>query len=513
MLIGHEADVCVIGSGVAGALVAWRCAARGARVLLVEAGPRFDRARRIDQMRRYLLLGQDPWPHDAERDAYVNSSPFEYPLNRHRFRAVGGSTLHWSGMAQRLRPSDFHTRSRFGLGVDWPITYDELEPYYLRAEQELGVAGDPGEAGPARSGPFPMPGFPDAHGDRLWRRAGDALGMRIERQPHARNNLVPYDGRPPCATFATCTICPIGAQYSADWHVAKAEETGRCTLLADTVVRRLEADPAGSIRTVHATARDGTQHEVRAPTVVLAAHAIESARLLLLSRIGNADQVGRHLMEHWEHSGTGRSEESGFPMRVGFPVLTSFHYYRAADPDRGGALKVDFRDGVNPHADLGKRPGLWGPAMARHDCENFGRFRSIEVNTEHLPNPESRVTLDPAAVDLFGDPVPNIRFALTDLDHVTMDRARGVIREILEAAELRDIQVDDDFSGAAHHLGTCRMSATPETGVVDPNGRVHGTANLFVASSAVFPTGGAVQPTLTIAALALRLADHLAVRR
>ena len=511
MLIGHEADVCVIGSGVAGALVAYRCASRGARVLLVEAGPRFDRAGRIEQMRRYLLLGQDPWPHDAGRDAYVNSSAFEYPLNRYRFRAVGGSTLHWSGMAQRLRPSDFHTRTRYGLGIDWPISYEELEPYYLRAEHELGVAGDPAEGGPPRSGPFPMPGFPDAHGDALWRRAGAALGIRIEREAHARNNLVPYDGRPPCATFASCNICPIGAQYSADWHVAKAEQTGRCTLLADTVVRRLEADAAGRIRTVHATARDGTEHEVQAPTVVLAAHAIESARVLLLSKIGNGDQVGRHLMEHWEHSGTGRSEERGYPMRVGFPVLTSFHYYEA-ERDRRGALKVDFRDAVNPHSDLGRRPGLWGPAMARYDCENFGRLRRIEINTEHQPNPESRVTLDPTEVDVFGDPVPNIHFALAEIDHVTMNRARAVIGEILGAGGLRDIEVLPAFHGAAHHMGTCRMSASPETGVVDRNSRVHGTTNLFVASSAIYPTGGAVPPTLTIAALALRLADHLAAR-
>jgi choline dehydrogenase-like flavoprotein len=512
MLIGHEADVCVIGSGVAGALVAYRCASRGARVLLLEAGPRFDRAKRLEQMRRYLLLGQDPWPEDPVRDAYVNSSDFQYPLNRYRLRAVGGSTLHWSGIAQRLRPSDFQTRSRYGLGVDWPISYDDLERYYLGAEQELGVSGEPAEDGPARSGPFPMPAFPDGYGDALWRRAGAALGIRIQRESHARNNLVQYDGRPPCATFATCTICPIGAQYSADWHVAKAERTGRCTLLADTVVRRLEADSTGRIRTVHATARDGTGHEVRATSVVLAAHAIESARLLLLSKLGNPDHVGRNLMEHWERIGTGRGEESGYPMRVGYPALTSFHYYDAAERDRRGAIKVEFRDAVNPHTALGRDPGLWGPAMAEYDCENFGRLRSLQVVTEHLPNPESRVTLDPAAVDRFGDPAPNIRFVLSEVDRVTLERGRAVLGEILGAAGLQNIQIREDYHGSAHHMGTCRMSATPEGGVVDRDSRVHGTPNLFVAGSAVFPTGGGVGPTLTIAALALRLADHLAAR-
>ncbi len=509
MLIGHEADLCVIGSGVAGALIAHQCASRGMKVLVLEAGPRLARSERLAQERRFLVMGEDPWPTDPARDAYVNSSDFPYPLNAMRLRAVGGSTLHWTAASFRLRESDFRARSRFGLGTDWPIAYDDLEPYYTRAELELGVAGEASANGPRRSAPFPMPAFPDSHGDALWRRMAATLRVELEPTPYARNNLQEYDGRPACQTFATCQICPIGAQYSADWHVLKAEATGRCQVLADTAARRIDLDADGGVRLVHATGRDGSSHEVSAKAVVVAAHAVETARLLLLSGVGNQSHVGRNFMEHWELVGFGRCDQPSWPRRIGFPILTSFHQYEGADRDRRGAIKIELRDSTRPLQAFGKLPGMWGREMARRDCERFGRHRIIEVMTEHQPNPESRVTLDAQVRDVFGDPAPNLRFVLTDVDRNTHSVARSALRVMLQAAELSDIVVPQDFSGAAHHMGTCRMSDREEDGVVDRDCRTHGTKNLYVAGSAVFPTGGGVNPTLTIAALSLRLADHL----
>jgi glucose dehydrogenase len=509
MLIGHEADVCIIGSGVAGALIAHECATRGMSVLVLEAGPRLDRARRPEQEQRYLATGLKAWPSDPDRDAYVNSSAFPYSLNATRVRAVGGSTLHWTAVALRMRESDFETKTRFGLGIDWPLRYRDLEPYYGRAEHELGVSGDANGSGPWRSAPFPMEGFPDAYSDRLWRQAAEAVGVTLERTPYARNNLRGYDGRPPCATYATCHICPIGAQYSADWHVLKAESTGRCTVLADTPARRIALDSGGQVQRVHATGWDGSAHEVTARAVVVAAHAVETARLLLLSKIGNDAHVGRYLMEHWEIAGGGTSDEPSWPQRVGFPVLTSFAHYEGSDRGRRGAIKIDFRSAEDPLLAFGSQPGLWGRAMAQHDCRHFGRLRTIEVSTEHQPNPESRVTLDADARDPHGDPAPNVRFVLGDIDRETQAAARGAMRTLLEGAKLSDIRIPDRFTGAAHHIGTCRMSERPEDGVVDADGRVHGTQNLFVAGSSVFPTGSGVNPTLTIAALSLRLADHI----
>jgi choline dehydrogenase-like flavoprotein len=507
VLTVYEPDVCVIGSGVAGALVANACAERGATVLVLEAGPRLERSDRPRQVQRHML-GYNPWPTNTERDVYVNSSAFEYRLNEMRLRAVGGSTLHWTGVCQRLLESDFATQSRFGYGVDWPISYAELEPFYGRAERELGVSGESAPEGPPRSTPFPMAAFPDGYGDELWRRAAARLGITIHRAAYARNNQVSHDGRPPCATYATCTICPVGAQYSADWHILRAERTGRCTVLPETPARRIEVDTRSSRSLVRAERWDGGAVDVRARQVVIAAHAIETTRLLLMSGLGNADHLGRYLMEHWEVSGRGLAAERDHPHRIGFPILNSFQYYDGAARGERGALRVVFRDLVNPHDQFGYSQ-LWGAAMARFDCETFGRWRSIEVSTEHAPHRDSRVTLNRDVTDPFGDPAPDVHFATSALDQRTQADAHRVMQEIFDAAMLSDVTMGGQVFAAAHHMGTCRMSERPDDGVVDRDLRVHGTTNLHVAGSAVFPTGGATTPTLTIAALSLRLADRV----
>lgn len=510
MLTGHDVDLCVIGAGVAGAFVAEACAAQGVRTLLVESGPRLDRAQRPELQRRFLLLEEDPWPNDPKRDAFTNASDFAYDLNVRRVRAVGGTTLSWMGMAPRLRESDFRTRTLFGLGADWPIQYAYLEPWYVRAEHEMGVSGARGPDDPWRSAPYPMEPFPDSYGDSLWRRAAATLGVHVSPMPVAKNNAVAYDGRPPCTSFTTCPICPGGAQYSADWHAFKAERSGYCTILPNTIARRIELDAAGRVRVVHATTRDGAPVEIRARAVVVAANAVESARLLLLSKIGHEALVGRHLMEHWKVMLNGTSDERDFPERIGFPVLTAYHRYEGADRGERGAVRLLFPNHPSDPIDtMGRTAGHWGRALAKYDCEAFGHMRRIEASVEHLPNPESRVTLDPAVIDCFGDPAPRLRFVLGKHDRRTLVVAREAMQTMAEAAHLTDVRNGTAFGGGAHLMGTCRMSAREEDGVADVNARVHGTKNLYLAGSSLFPTGGSVNPTLTIGALSLRLADHL----
>lgn len=510
MLTGHDADLCVIGAGPAGALLAEACASAGMRTLLVESGPRLDRAERFDRQRRFQLLQESPWPEDPTRDAFTNSSAFPYYLNVNRLRAVGGTTLQWIGMAPRLRESDFESATRFGLGVDWPISYSDLEPYYVRAERELGVSGERGPDDPWRSAGYPMPAFPDSHSDALWRDAASALGVRLSRMPVAKNNARTYDGRPACSTYATCPVCPGGAQYSADWHAFKAERCGHCTILPDTTVRRLDMDAEGRITLAHASARDGSPHEIRSRIFVLAASAVETPRLLLLSRIGNPRHVGRHLMEHWKIGSSGFCESRDFPRRIGFPTLTSYHLYETADRANRGAVRLLYPNPDDPLETFGEN--RWGRDMASFDCTTFGHLRRIEASVEHLPNAASRVSLDSATRDCFGDPAPNLNFVLADPDRLALEAARTGMHTMMAAAGLQDIKVGKGHYGGAHIMGTCRMSRREEDGVADVNARAHGTQNLFVAGSALFPSGGAVNPTLTIAALSLRLADHLLER-
>lgn len=506
-----EKDLCVIGSGIAGALVAEACAQRGLSVVMLEAGAAFDPTKRFEQHERLMVLGEPAWDWERpDRDAFTDSSTVvRYPLNSVRVKAVGGSTLHWASLAQRLPVSDFDRASRFGYGADWPVSYAELEPWYARAEIELGVSGDTPSAYAPRSTPFPMPAFPDAYSDRQWRDAAGRLGIQIAPASFAKNS-VPYAGRPACAAFSTCNLCPVRAQYSADVHVARATASGRCALHTETVARRIVVDSAGRVTRVDATTLDGRDIEVRAARVVVACHSVESARLLLLSGIGNPAHLGRNLMEHWYTGARGRNTKGrAYPGRIGFHRLESMAFYDPpADQAPSGAVKLEFRADGDPLRELGRSDPVWGRALARFDRREFGRWLTVLAETEQVSNRRSRVTLDRERHDLFGDPIPHIHFELADQDRATLERGRKAATKLLEAAGAEDVETFR-HRAATHQLGTCRMSARAEEGVVDRDLRVWGTQNLYLSGGSVFPTEGAVQPTLTIAALALRLADHL----
>jgi choline dehydrogenase-like flavoprotein len=510
-------DLVVIGAGLVGGLLAATATRRGRRVALIEAGPRFDFAQRSAQLKHHQIFGGLRWPYEnIERDRYTDSSlesiGVRYLLESHRLKGVGGSTLHWDGRINRLLPTDFKTASSFGTGVDWPISYDELEPYYSLADWELGVSGTHHPSLPPRSRDYPNPGFPLSSDDAFWVPVAERLGIAIYPTPYAINSR-PYGGRSQCLAYSACQICPSGARYSADFHVAEAERTGLCEVFPNTVARRIETDSGGSVRAVHVATLDKQEREIQGTRYVLAAHAIESARLLLLSNCGNqSDQVGRNFMEHIYLTAGGRlSEQRFYPNRVGYQLLESLSYYTGQDRRERGGVKLEFVfDDWDPLDDM-ESGRLWGNAIARHDKENFGHWFGIEAETEQQPNPDSRITLDPAVRDLFGDPVPHIHLAFSDLDRRTQRRAREIMQELLTAAGAEDISQDtlSSTSFGAHHMGTCRMSEDPAQGVVDRNCRVHGVSNLYVAGGSVFPTSGALQPSSTIAALALRLADQL----
>lgn len=509
-------DLVVVGAGLAGALLAAEATRRGRSVALIEAGPRFRFADRGAQIRHHQIFGGLRWPYlHPERDRYTDSSPssigVSYRLDSHRMKGVGGSTLHWGARIGRLLPTDFRTASTYGLGIDWPLSYAELEPYYSRADVELGVSGTAHPSLPPRSAAYPNPGFAPSVDDALWLPVAERLGFEVYASAFAINSR-DYGGRPECQGYAACEMCPIGARYSADYHVMRAEQTGLCQVFAGTVARRIETDAGGAVRAVHAEDLERRSREFVGREYVIAAHAIESARLLLLSGCGNeSDQVGRNFMEHiYIEAGGELPERRFYPRRTGYEVLESLSYYEGKERRERGGIKLEFTFERDPLTDM-ESSRLFGRALARHDRAHFGRWLGIATETEQQPNPESRVTLDREVTDLFGDPVPHLHLAFTDVDRRTQARSREVMHELLSAAGVRDIVHDPLSSNSfgAHHLGTCRMADDPQHGVVDRDCRVHGHPNLYVVGASVFPTGGALQPSLTVAALALRLADQL----
>jgi choline dehydrogenase-like flavoprotein len=295
-------------------------------------------------------------------------------------------------------------------------------------------------------------------------------------------------------------------------HVAEAQRSGLCDVFTETVARRIDRNAAGDVKSIHVATLDKREREVTGTHYVIAAHTVESARLLLLSKFGNhSDQVGRNFMEHiYTDAGGSLPGKNAHPFRVGYEVLESKSYYTGPDRHERGGIKLEFTFERDPLQDMeGMR--TWGAAMARYDRESYGQWVGIECETEHLPNPDSRVSLDPKVVDMFGDPVPHMRLAFSDLDRRTQSRSSEIMLHLLAEAGVKDAVANpvSAWSFGAHHMGTCRMAADPDQGVVDKNCQVHGVPNLYVVGGSVFPTAGALQPSLTIAALALRAADHL----
>jgi len=507
-------DICIIGAGLSGALLGEASARSGAKVVLLEAGKKWPLKDRMSQLTRNQVLGEPQWPWvEPDRDLYEDTSRVSlgrrYPLNSARVQGVGGSSLHWGGLAQRMRESDFKTYSTYGMAIDWPISYADLEPYYVRAEHEIGVSGRQNPDDPYRSAPLPMDRFPPGYDEKLWEPVLEKMGVSYGYTTQARNSAS-YRGRSPCIAYSVCNICPSGARYSSDFHVDLAEKTGRCDLLTQTVARRIETDSSGTVTSVQANSPTGDV-EVRAKTYVVAAHAIESARLLLLSGIDRyADHIGHYLMEHWYGGVGGYQRDQLFPRRIGFHGLESNFFYDGAERAERGAFKLEF-DVPSPHR-VGSelKSGIWGKELRTRDCERFGHWLGLTTEVEHQPHEKSFVGLSDKLTDKYGDPAPHINFYLDQVDRTTFDQSIVAAQKLLEARGVKDTEVTHQYVEAAHHMGTLRMANSNDEGVVDRNCKVFGTSNLYCAGSSTFTTGGARQPSLTIAALALRLADHLA---
>ena len=514
-------DVVVIGSGAGGAVATKELAEAGLSVVVLEAGRRFNPFidYLTDRTDFELRAGNVFAPDDYRRDLYTlgGSGSFNY----NRAKGVGGSTLKYVAVSPRFHEMDFRVRTEDGVADDWPICYQDLEPFYTRVEYELGVSGPIGSEAnpfePSRSKPYPTPPHRFNLASLAIKRGADKLGLHMVREPAAIPS-VEWNGRPACINAGTCSMgCAITAKSSMDvTYLRTAEKSGRVEIRSNCMAHRVTVAPDGKARGVVYFDVEGREHEIEARAIVLAGNAVETPRLLLLSHssqfpdglANSSGLVGKYFTEHLYVIATGVFSERLDPWR-GTPTggMIQDHYAtkKAKAFARGWTILV--ANGGNWPFSIAEQVPGWGKEHKRRTEKLFAHTVRLCSVGEQLPDLRNQVTLDPIVKDQFGLPVPRLTNEPRANDRAMIEEIQASLREILEAAGATEILRNEFRPGeSAHYFGTCRMGSDPKHSVVNAWGRTHEVPNLFIADGSVFVTGAAVNPALTISALATRTA-------
>jgi choline dehydrogenase-like flavoprotein len=517
-----ESDVLVIGAGAAGAALTWRLATLGAKVLCLEEGDWVESDSIPKAHVDWEVRGRHYWnpaPSIRARDVdYAVTNVGENPVDSFMYSAVGGSTIGFGAQYWRLQPSDFRTRTLDDFGVDWPILYEDLVPYYDVNEREVGVSGLAGDpSGPARVAP-PLP--PNAMGavGRRWAEGFEKLGWYWWPQDSAIVSR-DYRGRPACTNRSQCAFgCPQHSLSSADvtyWPEALA---AGAELRVRSRVRRIVLDAKGRASGVEYYDARGRLHEQRARRVVLCAGGIGSPRLLLMSAnsahpdglANGSGQVGRNLMVHAQTLVAGRfqSPTESYAGTVG--AMSSRQFYET-DPAN------DFVRGFIVAGNRGYSPLLtalqfreWGAGHHKRLEHHLNHDATVYICGDDEPEEHNCVELDHGRLDDFGLPGVTTTYAQSENSRRMVEAGIGRATELCMAAgadSVRDFGVAPGFGW--HLLGTARMGSDPKDSVVDADHRAHDVPDLFVVDGSSMPTGGAVNPANTIQALALRAADRI----
>jgi choline dehydrogenase-like flavoprotein len=534
-------DVIVVGSGAGGGVIAGTLAEAGRSVLLLERG---DLLLPSDMTRSHLRNGRLQLYGDGTRRAsdrhprvLVSQNGERHvveptsSLHHHNATVVGGGTLVWGMQAWRFHPDDFRMASLYGIPqgsslADWPISYADLEPYYSRAEMEIGVAGDEVAMSYApRSTPYPLPTLDRTPAIRWLSAGAHRLGWSTVTPPLALNSK-PYQGRGSCIRCNECVgfACPTNAKNgSHNTLVTRALATGNCFLVTRAQATRVTTNSVGHVDGVEYVC-NGERKLARSKVVVIAAGAIESARLLLLSSskhhragIGNASgHVGRHLQGHTYPAvlGTIPREEEHWNRGPGAGIATADFVHGNPGIIGGALVGNDFvKTPISFWTrDLPPDVRRWGKANKQAMRDLFPRVVDLRGPVHEIPTPDARVQLDSSVRDAAGLAVAHLSGTTHPETFRTARFIQGEARRWLEASGADRIwsrPLERRLSAGQHQAGTCRMSLDPTNGVTDPSGRVHGHDNLFIGDGSIHVTNGGFNPALTIFALAFRTGDEV----
>lgn len=532
-------DFVVIGSGAAGGVIARELSRAGHSVVVLEQGPRLAPHEFRHDEWAYIFDDELDWgPRQGHPQTFRKTEndvarivdgwgPAAYA------RVVGGSHSHFSGNYWRLRPVDFTERSLLGpisgsTFSDWPISYEELEPYYTLVDWEVGVSGAPGSFEPPRSKGYPLPPMPVKSPGVLLERGARKLGLHADPAPVAILSQ-PYNGRSACIHCGFCNgfACEVGAKGSSHLvMIPQAEATGRCEVRSESTVFRIETDAAGRASQVVYFDREGVEQAQKARAVVLSANGAETPRLLLDSASGrhpdglanSSGYVGKNLMFNTWTWAVGLFEH---PVNAykSIPTTRVVHDYYSIDPKHGfyGGGGIDSRspsDGLPlASVDWAYRPGVrnWGAGFKETLKEYFTHTASFTGHSTSLPRLSNNISLDPDVRDKWGRPALRVTYKDHPDDMNTMRFFRDRCLQLLDAAGARETWslpvMEQEASN--HLLGTCRMGDDPDTSVVDRHNRAHDVPNLFICDGSSLVTSGRGQPTMTIQALAFRAGEYI----
>jgi choline dehydrogenase-like flavoprotein len=495
-----DSVVVVIGSGAGGGTVANELAQKGIDVVCLEAGSRLSLA---DVVNDAIVMDKRMGWHDERRGAAVFIC-----------KTVGGTTMRWSAVSPRFLAHEFHARTTYGAMentslIDWPLTLEELEPYYDKAELKMGISGTNGLPPSAENSNF-----------KVMKAGARRIGYKDITSAHIAINPVANDGRPGCRQIGFCNYgCAIGAKWSTLYtEISKAEQTGHFELRPNAMAIKINHDRNGKVTGVAYRDKGGAVHEQKARAVCVAGNVVETTRLLLNSEssmfpdglANSAGNVGKHYTRHMANGVVaimpGPVNSHRGAAQAG--IIRDEHAY---NPDRGfaGGYLIEL-SGLHPV--WSSQLAGWG-TLAQTWMENFTHTAGAFLCGEDPPQESNRISLHATDRDELGLPVPVLEYTHHPNTTAMLRHAVSKTRELYESLGATDIRdTSDQLGGGCHNMGVARMSANREDGVTNRFGQTHDVSNLFVSDGSLFSTSAAPNPTLTIVALAIRQADHIADR-
>lgn len=533
------ADVVIVGSGVVGAMMADQLAGEGKSVLVLDAGLRIQRAQAVENWRNMPfknrtgsdfqgLYPQSKWApaplYWPENNFVELSGPDGKGFKQGYLKTVGGTTWHWAASSWRHLPVDLKMYSAYGVGRDWPISYDELEPYYCRAEDTMGVAGpnDPALQSPAeRSRPYPMDMVPWSYGDKRFAEVVNPHGFRSVPIPQGRSTR-PWNGRPTCCGNNNCQpICPIGAMYNGIHSVVSAEAKG-AVVLAESVVYKIDTDENNRITAIHWYDNEHVSHKATGRAFVIACNSLESPRLLLAAAndrnpagiANSSDQVGRNMMDH---SGFHCFFQADEPLWIGRGPAQSSCLVGPRDGEfrseySANKMILNNITQVTSAATAALKQGLVGDELDAEIRKRAIHGVDLSISLEPLPEAHNRVTLSKTRMDPHGIPCPDVYYDVGGYVRKGYDAAVTQLEQIARLFNATDLHITTSLNANNHIMGGCIMGANPKDSVVDGNCLSHDHGNLWIAGGSAMPSASVVNNTLTMAALGLKAADDISRR-